>query len=124
MPELREVSQFTTRVTVRVIGLEDGVQTIEMISDGTVTGSFSGTTLNTLTFIGTNERGSYSGPGVGYLDSGQAVQGESEGVYWLAAPGEWMTRGTAKLTPGAKLVVEGRVKIETRTWSGRFLEPA
>ena len=122
MPELKEISQFTTQFTIRVTGLDGGIQTIEMMSDGTVSGQFGGATLNTLTFVGTNDRGSYTGLGVGYLDSGDAVQGESKGVYWLSNPGEWVTRGTVHLSPGPNLIVEGQVAIATRTWSGRFLE--
>ena len=123
MPQGKEIGEFTSKSTsLRVTAIDGGEQTIEMSSEGTVSGQLSGTIINTVTFSGTNDRGSYTDNGVGYLDSGDSVQGCGQGVYWLSKPGEWETRGVLTLSAGQNLILEGRIVLATRTWSGKISE--
>ncbi len=123
MPQGKEIGEYTSQSTaIRILAVAGDQQTIEMTTEGNVSGQLSGTIINTTTFQGTNDRGTYTGFGVGYLDSGDALQAEGGGTYWLSKPGEWETRGLIQLSAGQTLIVEGRIALAARTWSGKLFE--
>ena len=123
MPQGKELGEFNFKSSaVRVIALDGDERTIEISVEGEVTGQLSATVLDTVTFRGTDDRGSYAEKAVGYLGSGDAASSEGAGVYWLTKPGEWETRGVVQLDLGQKLISEGRVELATRTWSGKIYE--
>ena len=122
MPRGKEIGEFSSTATaIRVLGVGDDRE-IEVSSEGTVSGQLAGAIMNTVVFRGPNERGTYTDIGIGYLESGSAAEGVGSGVYWLASPGVWETRGTIQLDLGQTLVVEAQVKLADRSWSGKIFE--
>ncbi len=121
MPRGKEIGEFATQATsIRVAGVGDD-RSVEVSSEGTVSGQMNGTVLITVVFDGPNDRGSYTDNSLGYLDSGPA-EGSGSGVYWLSSTGVWETRGVAQLDSGQTVIVEGQVKLAERSWSGKLYE--
>lgn len=122
MPQGKEIGSYSSKSTsMRVIEINGDRRTIEVALEGEVSGQLAGTIVGTTVYTGTNDRGTYTDRGVGFLASG-AVHGEGTGVYWLTKPGEWETRGVFNLTSGQTLIGEGQVNLANRTWSGRIFE--
>jgi hypothetical protein len=76
-----------------------------------------------VTFTGTTERGTIAGLSVGYLDSGEVLPGNGQGVYWSDGSGKWQTRA-AFMLPDAMMVGEGQIALADGefTWSGKLFE--
>ena len=90
---------------------------------GRLSGKLSGTFTGTATFSGTNGRGTITALGVGYLDSGEALPGKGQGVYWSDGNGKWETRA-AFMLPDAMLVGEGQIALADGefTWNAKISE--
>ncbi len=122
MPTGKEIGSYKSKSTSMTVTNIDGDQrTIEVNMEGEVSGQLSGTVVSTVIYTGTNDRGSYSDKGVGFLESG-VLHGEGMGVYWLEKPGEWETRGAVTLGNGQTVIAEGRVNLAKRTWNGKLFE--
>ncbi len=125
MPLGKELGEFSANFTsVRVVEVDGDQTVIEGNYDGETTGPLSGVVTGTLTFSGTNERGSLEDKGVGYLATGESLTGTGRGVYWLTSPGVWETRAGITLSNGATMVAESTVTLETRSMKGKLFELA
>ena len=122
MPVGKELGSFDAKITsIRICEVNGDDRVIEGTYEAEVSGQLSGTATGTMTFTGSNDSGSFTDLGVGYLDSGDALSGKGQGVYWLTKPGEWEIRGA--FTLGTQRVVsEGRIELASRSMRGKILE--
>ena len=92
----------------------------QQIAEGSYTaklsGELSGTAVGTMTFSGSNERGTMTDLGVGYLDSGDVTSYKAHGVYWASSQGNWETR-QAVVMGDQTLVVEGQITMSDGVFS-------
>lgn len=113
-------------------GAFSGVRTVDvdgdsMVVEGSYTAKVSdaldGTAVGTMTFSGTNDRGSLKDLGAGYLSSGEVVPYKATGVYWKSSQGNWETRA-AVIMGDQMIVVEGTVSMSDDGFSlkGTVLE--
>jgi hypothetical protein len=124
MPVGNEMGSFEAKFTsVRTVEINGEEVITEGSYMGKVSGQLSGTVTGTATFSGTNERGTLTALGVGYLDSGDVLPGKGQGVYWSDGSGKWQTRA-AFMLPDAMLVGEGQIALADGefTWSAKLFE--
>ncbi len=123
MPLGKETGTFTSTATsVRMTAVDGANRTVEGSYEGEVTGELAGPVLRTITFSGDNEGGTYTGCGMSFDASGDAIHGEEQGAYMRTAPGVWATRGVVRLSTGQTIVAEGEVALAARTWEGKLFE--
>ena len=120
----KELGQFSFKMALnRILEVSGETSRSEISWEGEVSGGeLAGTVMLTGESTGTNEGGSYSNRGVGFLASGGTIRGEGSGSYELIGPARWKTRGIDRLTSGQVIATEGEVDLSTRTWSGKIFE--
>ncbi len=120
----KEIGQFSLKMVLnRILEINGESSTSEISWEGEVSGGeLAGTVMVTGESTGTNEGGSFSIRGVGFLASGGTIRGEGSGTYELTGPARWKTRGLDRLTSGQVIATEGEVDLSTRTWSGKIFE--
>ncbi len=91
-------------------GLVEGSYTAKM------SGEMSGTAVGTMTFTGSNERGTLTDRGAGYLNSGSVESYIANGAYWSGSQGNWETRA-AVVMGDQMLVVEGQITMSDGVFS-------
>ncbi len=118
MPVGKELGTYTGKFSsVRICEINGDQQIAEGSYTAKVSGEISGTAVGTMTFDGTNERGTYTELGVGYLDSGDVTTYKAHGVYWFGGKGNgWQTRA-AVMMGDQTLVVEGQIKMSDGVFS-------
>ena len=122
MPLGKEIGSFTAKVTnMRVIAVDGDKSSVEVSTEGEVSGQLNGAIIGTTTFSGTNEKGTLEGMGLGLL-SGGSVGSKSSGVYWLAGNYQWQTRGAVNLETGETIIGEGTLDFASRSWTGKIFE--
>ena len=122
MPLGKEIGTFSAKVTtMRVVAIDGDSSTVELSSEGEVSGQLNGAIIGTTTFTGTNEKGTLEGHGLGLLASG-SVGSTSSGVYWLSGEYQWQTRGAINLATGETIIGEGTLDFASRSWSGKIFE--
>lgn len=117
MPVGKQLSEYTGKFTsIRVCDSDAENGSVEGCYTAKVAGDIAGTAVGTMTFTGSNERGTLVDLGMGYLDSGDTTPYKAQGVYWASAHGTWQTR--AAVTMGDQmLVVEGQINLSNGEFS-------
>ncbi len=124
MPVGKELGKFKgifTSVRTCEVNGEQGV--VEGTYTAKVSGQLSGTAVGTLTFSGSNARGTANDLGTAYLASGDVINYKTQGVYWSGSHGKWETRG-AVMMGDQMLVVEGQISMSDGVFSssGKIFE--
>ena len=124
MPVGNELGSYEgTFTSVRTVEIHGEERVIEGTYMAKASGQLSGTVSGTMTFSGTNERGTISSLGVGYLDSGEALTSKGQGVYWADGSGQWQIRA-AFMLPEQMIVGEGQITLSGGVFSmgGKIFE--
>ncbi|MEM7542830.1 MAG: hypothetical protein AAF384_14785 [Pseudomonadota bacterium] len=88
MPVGNELGQFNgTFTNVRTCEVDGDHMVVEGSYTAKVVGSIDGTAVGTMTFSGTNDRGTLSDLGAGYMSSGEVSPYKASGVYWKSGDG-------------------------------------
>ena len=117
MPVGKELGKFKgTFTSVRTCEINGEQAIVEGTYTAKVTGQLSGTAVGTLTFSGSNARGTANDLGTGYLASGDVINYKSQGVYWSGSNGKWETRG-ASMMGDQMLVVESQITMSDGVFS-------
>ena len=117
MPVGKGLGEYSgTFSSVRVCERSGDQQTVEGTYAAKVSGDLSGTAVGTMTFSGTNERGTMTDVGTGFLDSGDVTNYNAHGVYWASGQGTWETR-QAVVMGDQTLVVEGQINMSDGVFS-------
>jgi len=111
MPVGKKMGSFKGKFTsIRTLEVSGNDRVIEGTYEAKVTGKLAGIVTGTITFSGENERGTFSDLGVAYLNSGGAIAGKGQGVYWSGKKGSWQLRGAFML--GKQMIVsEGQISL-------------
>ena len=124
MPAGKQIGTYeATFTSVRIVDNDGDHRIFEGSYSGAVTGDLNATIMGTMTFEGTDDRGTLSDRGVGYFDSGDIAPGKGQGVYWRNGNGVWETRA-AFILPEQALVGEGQITLSkgNLTMSGKVFE--
>lgn len=124
MPTGKSIGQYAGEFSsVRVCDISAGEQVMEGSYQAKVSGDLDGSAVGTMTFAGTNERGTMTDLGVGYLKSGDVTTYKANGVYWANGQGQWEVRA-AVVMGDQTLVVEGQINLadDGVTLAGKILE--
>jgi hypothetical protein len=105
-----------TLTSVRVCEGSGGEEIVEATYKAKMSGEMSGTAVGTMTFTGSNERGTLGDRGAGYLDSGGVESYKAAGAYWATSQGNWETRAAAVMGD-QMLVVEGQITMSDGDFS-------
>jgi hypothetical protein len=117
MPVGKELGKYKgTFTSVRVCERSGEEQIVEGSYTGKVSGDLSGTAVGTMRFSGSNERGTLTDLGSGFLDSGDVTPYNAHGVYWASSQGSWETRAAA-IMGDQTLVVEGQITMSDGVFS-------
>lgn len=89
--------------------------------EGTATGF--GTVLGTLTAVSAGQKsGTWSWCAAAYLDNGDSVTGNGQGVFQSDKPNHWRTQGVVAISDGRAIPIEGDLDLATRSWTGQLFE--
>ncbi len=89
--------------------------------EGTATGL--GATLGTATFVPAGMKsGTYSWCGVSYLDNGDSMTDNAQGIIESSGRHKWRTQGIDHLSDGRVMRVEGEIDLAARLWTGKLIE--
>jgi hypothetical protein len=124
MPVGKELGAYAgTFTSVRIVENDGDRRIFEGSYSANVSGQLNATLLGTMTFSGTDKRGTLSDRGVGYFDTGEILAGKGQGVYWLNGNGNWEMRA-AFILPEQAPVGEGQVTLTkgVLTLSGKIFE--
>ena len=122
MPAEKEIGTFDAKITsIRVQSINGEERVIEGTYEAEITGQMSGMATGTMTFTGSNERGTVKDLGVGYLAAGEAVSAEGAGLYWNTKPGHWEVRVGYSIG-GQNVVGEGHIDLDARSLTGKMFE--
>ncbi len=117
MPVGKELAKYKgTMTSVRVCETNGGDEIVEGTYTAKMSGEMSGTAVGTMTFTGSNERGTLTDRGAGYLDSGSVESYKAHGAYWSGNQGNWETR-QAVVMGDQMLVVEGQITMSDGVFS-------
>ena len=117
MPVGKELAKYKGAMTsVRVCETNCGDEIVEGTYTAKMSGEMSGTAVGTLTFTGSNQGGTLTDRGAGYLDSGSVESYKAHGTYWSGSQGNWETR-EAVIMGGQNLVVEGQITMSDGVFS-------
>ncbi len=117
MPVGKELGNYKgTFSSIRVCERTGEEQIVEGSYTAKISGELSGTAVGTMRFTGSNERGTLTDLGSGFLDSGDVTQYKGQGVYWASSQGNWETRA-AVMMGDQTLVVEGQITMSDGVFS-------
>ena len=117
MPVGKQLATYKgTMTSVRVCETNGGDEIVEGTYTAKMSGEMSGTAVGTMTFTGSNERGTLADRGAGYLDSGSVESYVANGAYWSGSQGNWETRA-AVVMGDQVLVVEGQITMSDGVFS-------
>lgn len=117
MPVGKKLATYKgTMTSIRVCESNGGNEIVEGSYTAKMSGEMSGTAVGTMTFSGSNERGTLSDLGAGYLDSGGVQSYKAGGAYWSGSQGNWETRA-AVVMGDQMLVVEGQITMSGEVFS-------
>jgi hypothetical protein len=88
--------------------------------EGTATGF--GAVFGTVTYVGAEKGGTFSGCSAAYLDDGSSTTGMSQGTYESIGKHRWRTESFVQLNDGRRFRGEGEIDLAARSWKGTMFE--
>lgn len=118
----KQVGEFSLKPTsARFSPGPGGSIVAELNLEGTGTGLE--VLVGTATFVSAGAKsGTFSWCGLGYLENGEVISGNSTGTFESIGRNKWRTRGISHLPDGRAGASEGEFDFAARSWTGKFFD--